>query len=73
MIDKLFTYTECDEIDQLVIVYENIELVCSIGEFPHGSFFDFATIDYQKGLLTLNWDGQESKYPLTLQVGELLT
>ncbi len=73
MVSKLFVYGECDETDQLIIVYEIVKLVRRIGEHAAGDEFEFAQIDYVDGTLTLIRDAQEWRYPLSLQIGQLLT
>lgn len=69
MIDKLFTFSECDETDQLVIVYERVQLLCSIGKFAPGDKFLYAYVDLHKGILILGKDTLEWKFSLSLQIG----
>ena len=76
MIDKLFTFNVCDEVDQLLSIYEKVKLACSIGKHAPDTEFDWARIDYDEGILTLaqtiGLHHIEYRYPLALQVGELI-
>lgn len=69
----LFTWTDYDQFDTAGFVFMNVQLIASVGMHPPGAQFDYANMDYDKATLTLGRDKKEWKYPLTLQIGQLLT
>ena len=65
---KLFDWEDYDILDTLVIHFYNCKLKKDIVEFKAGSEIDYITLDYDKGLITLQ-DGDEiCTYELSLQI-----
>ena len=72
MFRDLFTFGGGDPLDTFAYQFADIKLLTSIGEHAPGDEFNCAAIDFEKATLTLFHGAQEWKYPLTLQVGQLL-
>ena len=51
---KLFTWKNWDMWDDRVLEYLDVTLVKQIGNFPPGTHFDRALLDYEHGVLQLN-------------------
>lgn len=65
---KLFDWEDYDILDTLVIHFYNCKLKKDIVVFKAGSEIDCITLDYDKGLITLQ-DGDEiCTYELSLQI-----
>lgn len=76
MIEGILKYKNWDQFGELTLTFYEIELIQDIGEFKKGTKFDWANIDYEKGLLELgNKDDSEvkNKFKLKLQVDVLYT
>lgn len=65
---QLFSWENWDMIDTMAIRFEDVKLKVQIGDFPAGTQFECATIDFDIGLLRLI-NGKESfEYKLAFQL-----
>ena len=55
---QLFDWISWDELDTVEMFYE-VTLKIDIGEYKAGTAFDYAAVDYEKGLLEFYDDGDE--------------
>ena len=74
---QLFTWENCDIRDVYncgALLFYPVTLVVPIGEYPVGTVFESAVVDFQKGKLSFN--DSEGKtivtYKLSLSIGEKL-
>lgn len=67
MISDLLTWEGWDDVDTFVFQYYNIKLLTQIGNFKPATEFEVATIDYDKGTITL-WNSETEEYTYNLKL-----
>lgn len=67
---QLFEYEDWDVVDTMLFSFYNVILVQQIGDFPIGSKFESACINYETGELTLYEKEIEHKFTLSLVVNQ---
>jgi hypothetical protein len=72
MEQKIFKWDFCNLVDNGAFQYYGIELRVQVGKFGPGTKFDYATLSYTKGTLTLGTSEVEYCYRILLMIGELL-
>lgn len=53
MEQRFFKWTGWDQHDTMAFSFTSIELVAPMGDFPVGTKFDSAFVDYEKGFIEL--------------------
>jgi hypothetical protein len=69
MIDKILkTDGGIDMFDDMAFTHMQVTLLVSVGRFNAGEKFEYAAIDYDKGMLALQRDGDEWVFDLALTI-----
>lgn len=70
MESQLFDWKDWDQVDTMVFTFTLPKLKVQIGEYPPGTEFKYATIDYERGKLEFYQEGLDpvAKFNLTLLV-----
>lgn len=65
---QLFDWVDWSDVDVMVFIFDGITLIRQIGDFPIGSKFDSALVNYAAGTLRLCRGKTEYKFTLTFEV-----
>lgn len=70
MEQKLFSWEAWDQISTFIFGFDGVVLKQAIGNYPIGQRLEYATLDYERGILTLGPEGGTAKkFWLSLLVG----
>lgn len=72
--NQIFNWENWDQHDTCCFGFNNVELVIQVGEFPAGTKFSYATVDYEHSMLCLMGDDNiEHIFPLVASIGNKLS